>query len=39
MKGFTKSANQKVKAKKIVRDAPAKRVIAGTDLRAKKATK
>lgn len=35
MKGFTKQANQKVKAEKIQRTAPAKTAIKGRDLRTK----
>ena len=35
-KGFSKSANQKIAPNKMDRDMPAKKVIAGPDLRANK---
>lgn len=38
-KGFTKSANQKVSGIKIKRDAPAKKVMEGKDLRSGKRMK
>ena len=38
-RGFTKGANQKVKADNIERDKPAKKVMSGRDLRCKPASK